>query len=100
MKLKIDNQNTNPLNLARKIGYTIPRYCSEKEISFIKCISRNPYPRFHIYLKEEKNQYIINLHLDQKKPSYSGSHSHNAEYNGEVVEKEAQRIKNIIENNE
>ncbi len=87
--------------------------------------SKSGYPRFHIYVSREtphllrtalsaKNKVspqkvrdetlrpgsgqaiIINLHLDQKKPIYRGTPAHSAEYEGRVVEKEAERIKKII----
>jgi len=36
------------------------------------------------------------LHLDQKKPTYSGSHAHAGEYSGTTVEDEAKRIQQIL----
>jgi hypothetical protein len=36
--------------------------------------------------------YVFNLHLDQKKTSYEGSHAHSGQYDGEVVDREADRI--------
>ena len=40
---------------------------------------------------------ILTLHLDQKQPSYKGTSMHAGEYSGELVEKEAKRIKEAIE---
>lgn len=37
----------------------------------------------------------LNLHLDQKQPSYQGSHAHSGEYKGALIEVEVARIKNI-----
>lgn len=54
------------------------------------------YPRFHMYIEERGEQIIFNLHLDQKQPSYAGAHAHNAEYDGEVVEGEIERLKNLL----
>ncbi len=93
MKIVLKNPQINPLNLARKIGYRTPRYSRDNKLNFIR---GDNYPRFHIYLEEKNEDYIINLHLDQKKASYKGSHAHNAEYEGEVVEREAERIKSIL----
>ena len=42
---------------------------------------------------------IFNLHLDQKRPGYVGFSRHNAEYDGEVVEKEALRLKSLLSRN-
>lgn len=96
MKIILKDFQINPLNLARKIGYRPPQYSQNNDLNFVKPIRGANYPRFHIYLKEKGEDYIINLHLDQKKTSYKGSHSHNAEYEGEVVEREAERIKSIL----
>lgn len=47
---------------------------------------------------KENDRLIFSLHLDQKFASYekSGSHKHSGEYDGKVVEKELERIKNIL----
>ena len=55
------------------------------------------YPRFHLYLKVEAKNLILNLHLDQKRPSYKGSPAHAGEHKGKVVEEEAERIKEILQ---
>jgi len=41
---------------------------------------------------------MFNLHLDQKQPSYAGAHAHNAEYEGEIVEREIERLKQLTKN--
>ncbi len=85
----------NIYSLMRKIGYRFQRENKEKgELVF----SRPPkgYPRFHIYLKIENDNLILNLHLDQKGPIYKGAPAHSGEYEGEVVEKETERIKQIL----
>ena len=61
--------------------------------------SGGAYPRFHIYLKYDAKtkEIAIDLHFDQRKPVYQGTVAHRAEYeNSEVLDKEAQRIKNEI----
>ena len=84
-------------NLMRRIGYHFLNKNEEtQESNFVNAIGRGFYPRFHMYLKEENNNLIINLHLDQKKPSYEGSPAHGGEYEGELIEKEAERIKQEI----
>ena len=80
----------NLYNFLRKCGY------APFHDSFIKVLSRSGYPRFHLYLNESDDKYILNLHLDQKKPSYGKETAHSGEYNGEIVEKEAERIKELI----
>ena len=55
------------------------------------------FPRFHLYLKTEGDDLIISLHLDQKRPIYKGVPAHSAEYEGKLVEEEAERIKKILQ---
>ena len=84
----------NIYNLMRKIGYRFQeKNKSKAELIFIKPLAGNDYPRFHIYLKIKDKSLIFNLHLDQKKPTYEGAPAHAGEYEGEIVEKESERIK-------
>ena len=105
MEFVIKNINKSINNLMRAIGYH-PTYLqldilrrSQNEgskISIMRQVGRNDYPRFHLYIKQNGQDFIFNLHLDQKKPSYKGSTGHSGEYDGKVVEDEAERIKNIL----
>lgn len=82
----------NIFNLMRQAGYHFDRK-EGGELVFSRPISSSGsgYPRFHAYVSRETLE--INLHLDQKKPIYKGAAAHAAEYEGETVEKEAERIK-------
>jgi hypothetical protein len=98
MKFTIKNTSKeNIINLMRKIGYY---HLTEKnsQLSFIKPLERSGYPRFHIYLNPNptNKEIIFNLHLDQKRPVYKGASAHSGEYEGKVVESEAERIKQIL----
>lgn len=97
MKLQIDKQNlkTNWHNLARNCGYTL-QYQELNRKSFIRRLTKIDYPRFHLYVEENERNFIVTLHLDQKKPVYKGSTSHQGEYDGTMVENEFNRIKNIL----
>jgi len=100
MRLVFNNTKETPLNLMRRAGYSFhpsePR--SEKQ-SFVRRLSGDDYPRFHAYVKQEKNNLIINLHLDQKRSSYEGSVAHSGEYkDSDVLQKEIERIKSVIDN--
>jgi hypothetical protein len=66
--------------------------------SFVRPMGRNGYPRFHIYMEKNmgKDEIIIKIHLDQKKPIYRGVSAHSGEYDGRVVETEAERIRKIL----
>ena len=83
-------------NLIKRIGYHFQGEDKEKkELAFTRPVKG--YPRFHIYAKQEIENLIFNLHLDQKRPIYKGVAAHSGEYEGEVVEKEVERIKKILE---
>jgi len=97
MKFTIKNEaGENIVNLMRRIGYHFDGTDEEKsKLSFVHPIGSNLYPRFHIYLKENKEtrEIEIDLHLDQKRPIYKGVRAHSAEYEGETVKKESERIR-------
>ncbi len=90
----------NIYNLIRKIGYRFLRKNEEgSEYNFIRLLEGSGFPRFHIYLKVDSRtqNLIFNLHLDQKRPIYKGASAHSGEYEGEIVETEAERIKKILQ---
>ena len=67
--------------------------------SFIRRLQRDYYPRYHIYVESDlADKKILNLHLDQKKPSYQGAHAHSAEYDSDIVQREAERLQGLIKN--
>ncbi len=90
MKIKIENSNGNIYNLLRKAGY----HPEKRGSSFSRSLAGGRFPRFHIYYNEKQN--VLNLHLDQKPPTYKLSSDHGAEYTGPLVEKEAERIKTFL----
>ncbi len=101
MKFVIKNiSEVNIINLARKIGYHFQGKNKEKsELIFIRALERSGYPRFHIFITENPDgrELIFNLHLDQKRPIYKYAPAHAGEYEGETVEKEAERIRQTIQ---
>jgi hypothetical protein len=82
----------------RRAGYGEIYDRARGEESYVFRLSRNAfYPRFHLYIeKEDQASMTITLHLDQKQASYEGSHMHSGEYEGEIIEKEAERIKQMV----
>lgn len=94
MKIQVLNITKNITSIMRDIGYIENRYGSEP--NFVRPFSAGGYPRFHIYPKKTENGFEFDLHLDAKKPIYKGVSAHNGEYDGEVINGESQRIKNIL----
>jgi predicted secreted protein len=97
MKIVIDKCSDNLAAALRKIGYTSKRGSVKTgEISAVRVMARGGFPRFHIYAKIEGNNLYFNLHLDQKRPSYSGVRAHSGEHESQAVKQEANRIKTLL----
>jgi hypothetical protein len=98
MKLSINKKrlNLNPDNFLRKVGYALIHDSLKDHDSYVRRFSRDHYPRFHMYFEDLPDRVIFNLHLDQKKASYAGSHMHSAEYDSEAVEAEIERLKEFL----
>jgi len=88
----------NIAGVARQIGYIIIDTKPNGEYNLVRKLTGQNYPRFHVYLKQQSEKLIFSLHLDQKKPVYEGSHAHNGEYFGPLVDGEADRIRQNLEN--
>ncbi|MFH1671601.1 MAG: hypothetical protein ABH889_02410 [Candidatus Portnoybacteria bacterium] len=99
MKLTVQKPlKDNIYSLMRRLGYHFQGKDEERaEMAFSR--PARGYPRFHIYLKDESETININLHLDQKKPIYKGAPAHSADYEGENVKEEMERIKNELDLN-
>lgn len=95
MQLKIENFKQNPAVFMRSCGYAFDR-SENNELSFAKRVSNGDFPRYHTYIYLDQDALVINLHVDQKKPSYTGSHAHAGEYDGPLVEKEIERLRSIF----
>lgn len=98
MDFVIKNLKESVVEVSREAGYVIIDTTEKGEYNMVRKFSRDNYPRFHVYLKQQGDDFVFSLHLDQKKPVYenSGSHAHNGEYFGPLVEGEADRIKSAL----
>jgi hypothetical protein len=92
MRIKLNKKPKSILLLMRRLGYHSDNRLQNK--SYSRLLRGGKFPRFHIYYNKEENQ--INLHLDQKAPRYKNANDHGGEYDGKIVEEEAERIKNIL----
>jgi len=102
MDFNIKNIQESVSNISRKIGYVIIDTTEKGEYNMVRKLAGDNYPRFHIYLGQQGTDFKFSLHLDQKKPVYegSGSHAHNGEYFGPIIDEESDRIKNRLEQEE
>ena len=96
MEFEIKNLQRSINDIMRQIGYVPAYFQKEGEFSIVRKLGGNEYPRFHLYVKNVGADYTFNLHLDQKKPSYEGATGHSGDYDGPVVENEAERIRQLL----
>ncbi|HEX9721783.1 MAG TPA: hypothetical protein VGA53_00810 [Candidatus Paceibacterota bacterium] len=101
MKFQVNLSGKTLYSFMRQAGYA-PAFAKATagkpagEFAFNRSLTGSDYPKFHIYATQNQNNTAsLNLHLDQKKPSYAGSHAHSAEYDGQLVETEATRIQQL-----
>lgn len=86
--------NIDLRNFLRQSGYNFFINYQTNRGSFARRLTSDGYPRFHIYIEKDlEGRNYLNLHLDQKRPSYQGANAHNADYDGEVVARENDRLK-------
>ena len=85
----------------QRAGYHFERQdTATGEESYARRLTGGDYPRFHVYLKKQGDDLIVNLHLDQKKPSYGGHTAHSGEYqDSEVLQKEAEYLRKFLISN-
>jgi len=96
MDFTIKNLQKSIAEVSREIGYLIIDAKENGQYNMVRKLAGQHYPRFHAYVKQNGQDFIFSLHLDQKQPSYQGSHAHSGEYFGPVVENEADRIKEVL----
>lgn len=92
MIIRIPMPGYQPEVVLRRAGYTPFTDPRSGEESFVRRLGTHFYPRFHVYIETEAGQLRVNLHLDQKQPSYQGFKKHSGEYDGPTVEAEADRL--------
>lgn len=78
-------------NIMRSLGYGEQR-TRQGQISYVKRVTGERFPRFHAYVEDMNGGMQVNLHLDQKEASHEGSSAHGGEYEGPLVEVEMRRI--------
>jgi hypothetical protein len=99
MKYRVSVKEIGELNIEkflRTLGWAQIYDSRGKKYSYVKRLSRDFYPRIHLYVKEYPDNYVFDLHLDQKKASYKGQSAHSGEYEGEVVNNTLETIKRAL----
>lgn len=96
MILKVKRPAAQPRQKLQQIGYAEFRDPNTGQTSYVRRLGTYFYPRFHLYLEEQSEQWILKFHLDQKQPSYGGQTKHSGEYDGPTVETEGERIQALF----
>jgi hypothetical protein len=98
MKLIINKSQLSmaPEQWLRRAGYTYYRDRRTGKDSFSRRLGNGFFPKLHMYVDEQNEKIIFNLHLDQKQASYTGARMHNAEHDGEVVVEEIARLRSFL----
>ncbi len=94
--MKLDNikDDINLYSRLRGAGYHPDKIQRDGHASFSRSIFNTKYPRFHLYYSMESKN--LTIHLDHKAPQYGQANDHGAEYDGELVKKEAERLNDFL----
>ena len=102
MRVVISLGGDNALTFMRRAGYGYQKEGSG-EVAFTRRMGASPFPRYHAYVSEadsrkpiagsQQRELMINLHIDQKEPTYGGNRAHSGEYNGPVIQQECDRLR-------
>ena len=66
-------------------------------MSFVRPLARSGFPRFHMYVKTEGLNLVINIHLDQKKETYGQDTRHHGEYEDDgALGEEVRRLEQVL----
>ena len=87
---------SHPEHFLRQAGYAFIRDRERGKESYVRRLSRDFYPRLHMYIEQSGEKIVFDLHLDQKQASYAGARMHNAEHEGPVVENEIERLRELV----
>lgn len=96
MILNVPRPTEPVLTVLRRAGYFELRDRNTDQSSYVRRLRTGFYPRFHLYVEETATGLGLNLHLDQKQPSYGGQTKHSGEYDGPTVEAEVERLRQVF----
>jgi hypothetical protein len=98
MKFRLSQTLTHQIAfIARKVGYQKIRDRQTGQISYVRTLTSDHYPRFHLYVKEKGSEIVFDLHLDHARTRYQGQKAHQADYEIPQVREELARIYQLIQ---
>lgn len=97
MKFRLPNNFTQtPAMMVRRCGYLQIHDRISDQTSYVYKLTKERYPRFHLYITENTEETIFDLHLDQAKTRYDNQKAHNADYETPEVKAELTRVYTTI----
>jgi len=96
VKFVIENPKTSAANFFRRAGYHFQKREGE-EMAFVRRLTDQPFPRFHLFVKIVDYKFEVNFHIDHKAASYDGQNMHSGEYGEDsaLLNQEVERLKNL-----
>jgi len=96
MKFVIENPGTSIVHFFRRAGYSFQKREGE-EMAFVRRLTDQPFPRFHLFVKVVDYKFHVNFHIDHKAASYEGQSMHSGEYgeDSKLLKGEMERLKSV-----
>ena len=85
----------NATNFMRRAGYGFQKE-GGGEVAFVRRVGGGMFPRYHAYVVEGPGHITVNLHVDQRAPTYGRNSAHSGEYEGPLVADEAARLRALV----
>lgn len=95
MVIKLLYTKENIRVVMQRMGYNEHRDRFATEPSFTLRLSGERYPRYHGYIEERPDGWLLKLHLDMQESKAYGSR-HGGVYDGEIIAQEAARIQRMV----
>jgi len=96
MELILKHTDKSVHDIMELTGYKTIHFQGDGEFSIVRPIRRGGYPRFHLYGVQQNSTIILNLHLEQRRPSYENVDSHTGETEGSEIKEEMARIEKLL----
>jgi len=98
MKFIIENPKASVANFFRRAGYVFQKQ-DGGEMAFVRTLTHQPFPRFHLFVKIVDYKFLVNFHIDHKAASYDGSNVHSGEYgeDSQLLNREVERLRSLVD---
>ncbi|OGL89325.1 hypothetical protein A3H75_02565 [Candidatus Uhrbacteria bacterium RIFCSPLOWO2_02_FULL_51_9] len=95
MVIKLPRVSENIRVIMQRLGYNEHHDRHAVEQNFVMRLSGERYPRFHGYVEEKPDGFLLKVHVDMQETKVYGPR-HGGVYDGELLEQEAARILRMV----